>query len=191
MLCDFPTTLQKLRRKKGLSQRTVAKDLGISPALLSHYENGIRECGLDFLLKLSEYYGVSCDYLLGKTDKEDFNADDVEERAMALNEILQLAKKHNPALYEKLCTVSDIDLYRLVRLLCDNAVRSETFTFEFDDIDYKNFTVSAETAIFAELSGIQKEKRRLQSGEYDNVKKSIVSAEKDLKKKFGKVIKQG
>ena len=41
--------------------------MGISQALLSHYEKGIRECGLDFLVKAAEYYDVSCDYLLGRT----------------------------------------------------------------------------------------------------------------------------
>ena len=39
----------------------------ISQALLSHYEKGIRECGLDFIVRTADYYGVSCDYLLGKT----------------------------------------------------------------------------------------------------------------------------
>ena len=67
MLCKFPKVLAKLRRQKGISQKKAAEELGISPALLSHYENGIRECGLDFLLRLSEYYSVSCDYLLGKS----------------------------------------------------------------------------------------------------------------------------
>ncbi len=68
MLCKFPQTLSKLRRQRGISQKKAAEELGISPALLSHYENGIRECGLDFLLRISEYYSVSCDYLLGKSE---------------------------------------------------------------------------------------------------------------------------
>lgn len=42
--------------------------MGISQALLSHYEKGIRECGLDFVIKCSEYYGVTTDYLLGVSD---------------------------------------------------------------------------------------------------------------------------
>ncbi len=35
--------------------------------MLSHYEKGIRECGLDFLVRIADYYNVSCDYLLGRT----------------------------------------------------------------------------------------------------------------------------
>ena len=64
---DFPRIITFLRKERGLSQKQVASDLGISQALLSHYEKGIRECGLDFLVKAAEYFEVSCDYLLGRT----------------------------------------------------------------------------------------------------------------------------
>lgn len=64
---SFPRILTLLRKEHKLSQKQVAADLGVSQALLSHYEKGIRECGLEFLVKVSEYYNVSCDYLLGKT----------------------------------------------------------------------------------------------------------------------------
>lgn len=67
MNSDFPIIISMLRKERRLSQKQVAADLGISQALLSHYEKGIRECGLDFLVKTAEYYDVSCDYLLGRT----------------------------------------------------------------------------------------------------------------------------
>ena len=51
MNSDFPRIITFLRKERGLSQKQVASDLGISQALLSHYEKGIRECGLDFLVK--------------------------------------------------------------------------------------------------------------------------------------------
>ena len=65
MNCEFPKIISDLRNSKGISQKQAAIDLGISQALLSHYEKGIRECGLDFLIKLSDYYEVTCDELLG------------------------------------------------------------------------------------------------------------------------------
>ena len=68
MLCKFPQTLSKLRRQRGISQKKAAEELGISPALLSHYERGIREFGLDFLNRAADYYGVTTDYLLGRSD---------------------------------------------------------------------------------------------------------------------------
>ena len=64
---DFPRILTLLRKERGIPQKQAAADLGISQALLSHYENGIRECGLGFVVRAAEYYGVSCDYLLGRT----------------------------------------------------------------------------------------------------------------------------
>lgn len=65
MNCEFPKIISDLRKSKGISQKQAAIDLGISQALLSHYEKGIRECGLDFLIKLADYYEVTCDELLG------------------------------------------------------------------------------------------------------------------------------
>ena len=67
MNSDFPRIITFLRKERGLSQKQVASDLGISQALLSHYEKGIRECGLDFLIRAADYYEVSTDYLLGRT----------------------------------------------------------------------------------------------------------------------------
>ncbi|MBR2133337.1 MAG: helix-turn-helix transcriptional regulator [Eubacterium sp.] len=62
---SFAKTLVTLRNERNISQKKASADLGISQALLSHYEKGIRECGLDFVIRCSEYYGVTTDYLLG------------------------------------------------------------------------------------------------------------------------------
>ena len=66
-MSDFPRIITLLRKEKGLSQKQAALELGVSQALLSHYEKGIRECGLDFAVKIADYYNVSCDYILGRT----------------------------------------------------------------------------------------------------------------------------
>ena len=63
----FPRILTLLRKERGISQKQAAVELGISQALLSHYEKGIRECGLDFVVRTADFYHVSCDYLLGRT----------------------------------------------------------------------------------------------------------------------------
>ena len=68
---EFARTLCLLRQEKGVSQRSAATALGISQALLSHYENGIREPGLAFVCKACDYYGVSSDFLLGRTLSRD------------------------------------------------------------------------------------------------------------------------
>lgn len=66
MNADFPRIITLLRKERNISQKQAAADLGVSQALLSHYEKGIRECGLEFLVKTADYYNVSCDYLLGR-----------------------------------------------------------------------------------------------------------------------------
>ena len=78
MNADFSRTLALLRQEKGISQRKAAKELGISQALLSHYENGIREPGLAFVKKACNYYHVSADYLLGRTLDRDGGMIDAE-----------------------------------------------------------------------------------------------------------------
>ena len=67
MVSDFSRSLSLLREEKGVSQRAAAKELGISQALLSHYENGVREPGLAFVVRACTYYNVSADFLLGRT----------------------------------------------------------------------------------------------------------------------------
>ena len=64
---EFSRIITLLRKERGITQKQAAQDLGVSQALLSHYEKGIRECGLDFVVRVADYYGVSCDYLLGRS----------------------------------------------------------------------------------------------------------------------------
>ena len=64
---EFNRIITLLRKERGITQKQAAADLGVSQALLSHYEKGIRECGLEFVVKVADYYGVSCDYLLGRS----------------------------------------------------------------------------------------------------------------------------
>ena len=82
---DFPRIITFLRKERGLSQKQAAADLEISQALLSHYEKGIRECGLDFLIKVAEYYDVTTDYLLGRTLQRNNTSAPVSENAEESN----------------------------------------------------------------------------------------------------------
>ena len=67
MSIAFAANLSALRREKNITQKVAAENLGISQALLSHYEKGIRECNLDFVRRAAKYYGVTADFLLGIT----------------------------------------------------------------------------------------------------------------------------
>ena len=73
MQTAFSQVLTELRHQRGMSQKQAAADLGISQALLSHYENGAREPRLEFIGKICEYYGVTADRLLGRVDPLDDN----------------------------------------------------------------------------------------------------------------------
>lgn len=82
MLSGFPERMTELRVEKSLSQKDAAKDLLISQALLSHYEKGIRECGLEFLCRAADYYGVTADYLLGRSEsRSGLSETDLDDRA--------------------------------------------------------------------------------------------------------------
>ncbi len=56
--------LRAIRKEKGYSQLKVAMDLSISREALSYYENGLRSPDIAMLLKLSDYFDVSIDYLI-------------------------------------------------------------------------------------------------------------------------------
>lgn len=70
----FHEVLAALRRESGTSQKKAAADLGVSQALLSHYENGVREPRLEFVVRACDYYGVSADAMLGRVSEEDGSA---------------------------------------------------------------------------------------------------------------------
>lgn len=67
MASIFSKNLRLLRQENQLTQTTASAALGISQALLSHYENDMREPGLAFINRVCDYYHVSADYLLGRT----------------------------------------------------------------------------------------------------------------------------
>ncbi len=78
-ISDFPRILTQLRKEKGISQKKAATDLGVSQSLLSHYEKGVRECGLIFLVRAADYYGVTIDYILGRSYEKDGKIISVDE----------------------------------------------------------------------------------------------------------------
>lgn len=70
MVMGLPERLKETRTKLGLSQREVAKILELSPSVVSAYETGERTPSTEILLRLSDLYHCSTDYLLGKTDEK-------------------------------------------------------------------------------------------------------------------------
>ena len=60
--------LKELRTKRRISQVKLAMDLNMSQNSISRYETGEREAGYVTLIAFADYFGVSVDYLLGRTD---------------------------------------------------------------------------------------------------------------------------
>jgi len=85
MKSNFSEILSSLRRETGLSQRQAAADLGISQALLSHYENDAREPKLEFVVRACDYYKVPADYILGRNKERRSGASQI---ARALGDIV-------------------------------------------------------------------------------------------------------
>jgi transcriptional regulator with XRE-family HTH domain len=65
--------LRQLRTKKGYTQVRVQMETGIEQALLSKYEHGERIPPTETLVKLADFYHVSVDYLLCRTDNPEIN----------------------------------------------------------------------------------------------------------------------
>lgn len=65
--------LKELRFHKEKTQLQVQMETGIEQALLSKYENGVRIPPTDTLMILADYYGVSMDYIMGRTDNPKVN----------------------------------------------------------------------------------------------------------------------
>lgn len=84
--------LKELRGKR--TQEEIANKLGLSRARYSHYENGRSEPDTEMLQKMADFFGVSVDYLLGRTDNPNlgneqenlffFNKEGLSEEDLAL-----------------------------------------------------------------------------------------------------------
>lgn len=65
---DFGTRLTALRKEKKLLQADLANKIGIARATYGAYEQGTRQPDFETLEKIADFFGVSTDYLLGRTD---------------------------------------------------------------------------------------------------------------------------
>ncbi len=87
--------LKSIREKKGVSQFEIAKYLGVVRSTICQYENGKRKPDPETLIKLANFFGVSTDYLLGRSD--DFGNVTINGIAPALSdeerELLALFRK--------------------------------------------------------------------------------------------------
>ena len=65
--------LKEIRKSKGISQLKLAIDLNTTQNTISRYENGKREPGINELVQIADYFNISIDYLLERTDNPKIN----------------------------------------------------------------------------------------------------------------------
>lgn len=66
---EFGNRLKELRQQHGLTQAELANILDLGPTAISNYEANRNEPSFEKLVQLANYFDVSCDYLLGMSDK--------------------------------------------------------------------------------------------------------------------------
>ncbi len=66
--------LKNLRKKRGISQLKLAMDLNMNQNSISRYENEVRQADYVTLIKFADYFGVSIDYLLERTENPKMNS---------------------------------------------------------------------------------------------------------------------
>ena len=62
-----------LRKQKGISQLKLAMDLSLNQNSISRYETGDREPGINELIRIADYFNISVDYLLERTQNPQIN----------------------------------------------------------------------------------------------------------------------
>lgn len=69
----FANRLKKLRTSRGLTMEALAKEIHGTKAAIGNFENTNKKPSLDALIALSDYFDVSIDYLVGRTDNPEVN----------------------------------------------------------------------------------------------------------------------
>jgi transcriptional regulator with XRE-family HTH domain len=79
--------LKRLRTERNLSQMDLALDLGLPQSTYQQYEAGIHEAGYDTLIQIADYFDVSIDFLLGRTNIRTSVNDDSLRIAMRIQDL--------------------------------------------------------------------------------------------------------
>ncbi len=98
-MATFAENITALRKKQNKKRQEVADDLGISRSSLEYYEKNKRKPDIEVLTKIADYYGVSADYLLGRTNAETTDKDlrfICEYTGLSENAITTLSELHDP-----------------------------------------------------------------------------------------------
>lgn len=109
--------LKKIREEKGLSQVQVAKDLNLVRSTICQYEKGNRDLGVTMLIKLSDYFNVSIDYLVGKTETK-ANTEQYIDYPQINIEQWKIAKKEKNLSYDDIARITGYSRSTITNIFC-------------------------------------------------------------------------
>ena len=75
--------IKKLRISHGISQVVLAKEIGVSKQCVSNWENDNILPSIDMLVRIAQYFRVSCDYLLGIDERKNIDVSDLSDEEIA------------------------------------------------------------------------------------------------------------
>ena len=93
MLNKFCKRLKQLRKEKGLKIKDLEKKFGKTSSTFSKYEKGTQNMSIELLCKFADFYGVSVDYLLGRTEIK--NYEEIEKRYGEIIDLINKMEKKN------------------------------------------------------------------------------------------------
>ncbi|MEQ2129931.1 helix-turn-helix transcriptional regulator [Caldanaerobacter subterraneus KAk] len=113
--------IKELRKKKGITQKELASYLGVSDRAVGYYESGQRTPPPDILQKIADFFNVSTDYLLGRTDI--YNpADEITEAVSDDPELLEFwnelkEREDLKLLFKQTKKLSPKDIKQIIRII--------------------------------------------------------------------------
>ncbi len=132
----FAQRLKTLRKERGITQQQLADGVGISKGGLSYYENAGRTPDISILERFADYFGVTTDYLLGRTNSQTqkaklkavCNHTGLSDKAVNL---LSGLKESSPA------------QLRVINFLLEQAAGDMDIVYDLDDSDYRGSILNA------------------------------------------------
>lgn len=124
---DFPKRLKLLRTNKKMTQEELGKKINVTKVSVSGYESGNRKPDIETTQKIADFFEVSVDYLLGRTDNNRYNENKITSKATAAD-----AKANMEMENKKLQTIADGIKKEIMQYV--NATEDEKeldFTLEF------------------------------------------------------------
>ncbi|AEE95322.1 helix-turn-helix domain-containing protein [Mahella australiensis] len=116
----FNEIIKQLRLEKGLSQKEIANAIGVDRTTYNKYETGKSQPDFDTVQKLADFFGVSVDYLLGRSDTR--NSDVIEEAIKDDPELERIWNMLNNreevrVMFKKIADLKPADVKRILKII--------------------------------------------------------------------------